>query len=498
LTAGAATAGRLAGLLLCLALLQGCAGLYFRDAGPPQSVPRHSLETLPWNEYWTGVVFNGEKIGFTHLRVERHPEYADAWIVNARAALRFRFLGYDKSVTLVARDVVNADLSIREFHYDYDLDGSRLRLLGTAESGELAVAIESAADVREQRFPIDAPVYPTSVINLYPVLRGLDIGARYRFQVYDGESQRLAVVQQDVLGYERSELFAGNGFKVRTRLHGAAVTSWFNERGEPLLEISMSGIFIAGLEDEQRARRYLAEAALNKSETLLDFSLVRTDVPIGEPRRVSLLEIAFDGLEELGELPADRRQQCRRTGSGTLCTVTSRPDAAIEPAMEDAGRHLLPTLAAPAGHPVIRELATEITRGIGETRAQLRALLDWMQVNIEPAPADVFSALDVLQQRKAECQGFSYLFTALARSLGAPTRIVNGLVHSGEFPGFLYHTWVEALVDGEWLSIDPTFGQLEADATHVKLVAGESLADLAPLLGVIGRVSARILRAEHD
>ena len=42
-------------------------------------------------------------------------------------------------------------------------------------------------------------------------------------------------------------------------------------------------------------------------------------------------------------------------------------------------------------------------------------------------------------------------------------------------------------------AIDPAFDQLYADATHIKLVEGESLADLAPLLDVLGRMSARIV-----
>ena len=59
--------GRL--LLLALALpLGGCAGMYFRDAGPAPVI-RHELARLPYSEYWTGIVFNGEKIGFAHFDI---------------------------------------------------------------------------------------------------------------------------------------------------------------------------------------------------------------------------------------------------------------------------------------------------------------------------------------------------------------------------------------------------------------------------------------------
>ena len=55
--------------------------------------------------------------------------------------------------------------------------------------------------------------------------------------------------------------------------------------------------------------------------------------------------------------------------------------------------------------------------------------------------------------------------------MGIPTRIVNGLVYSQEYSGFLYHAWPEVYV-GEWRALDPTFGQDVVDATHIKLTEG--------------------------
>lgn len=105
----------------------------------------------------------------------------------------------------------------------------------------------------------------------------------------------------------------------------------------------------------------------------------------------------------------------------------------------------------------------------------------------------MFSALDVLDTGRAECQGHAYLYAALARASGIPTRVANGLVYSAELGGFAYHAWNESLLDGEWSAVDPMFGQLQADATHLRLVDGENLADLAPLAGWIGTTKIEIL-----
>jgi hypothetical protein len=45
--------------------------------------------------------------------------------------------------------------------------------------------------------------------------------------------------------------------------------------------------------------------------------------------------------------------------------------------------------------------------------------------------------------------------------------------------------------------VDPTFGQAAADATHIKLVEGENLADLIPLTDWVGKVKIRVLDVEH-
>ena len=75
---------------------------------------------------------------------------------------------------------------------------------------------------------------------------------------------------------------------------------------------------------------------------------------------------------------------------------------------------------------------------------------------------------------------------------------MNGIVYSEPHDGFLYHTWVESQVDGQWQAIDPILGQIHADATHIKFVEGENMADLTPLLAVIGKLSARIVEVESN
>jgi hypothetical protein len=73
----------------------------------------------------------------------------------------------------------------------------------------------------------------------------------------------------------------------------------------------------------------------------------------------------------------------------------------------------------------------------------------------------------------------------------------TGLAYSEQFNGFLCHSWTESLVGASWQAVDPTFGQTVADATHIKLIEGDQLADLLPLLDWVGKVKIRVLAVEH-
>jgi len=68
-----------------------------------------------------------------------------------------------------------------------------------------------------------------------------------------------------------------------------------------------------------------------------------------------------------------------------------------------------------------------------------------------------------------------------------------GIVYAPEFRGFLYHSWTESIVDGRWIAVDPTLGQIPFDAPYIKPLEGQNLSDLTPLVDTIGKPTVRIL-----
>jgi transglutaminase-like putative cysteine protease len=81
------------------------------------------------------------------------------------------------------------------------------------------------------------------------------------------------------------------------------------------------------------------------------------------------------------------------------------------------------------------------------------------------------------------------------RAAGLPARLAAGLVYQDG--AFYYHAWVEACAGMDngravWIACDPVFGQLPADATHIRLVTG-GLDRQADLVRVLGRLELEVL-----
>jgi len=475
-----------------LIFLSGCASPYFRDAGaPPLQAPRYSLAGLPQPEYWTGVVFNGAKIGFSHTRVA--PAGGDLYELQGEAVLRFRLLGYEKRVQVRSLDMVDENAHLVRFSYHYLLDDTEQEVSGEVREGRLRYRVSTAGRPSEQKEEtLSGNLYPSGALGLLPVLEGLRVGKEFQWQVFNGETQGIDRARQRILAYEASDLFSGNAFKVQTDMLGLHSTTWIDERGLPVLELGLNGVIVSALEEERTAKRYLTSAALNKDEVIVSWSLIKSPLPLPDPRRARYLKFTLFAPSPTRIPLSDSRQRCDGSALDRVCEIDAESDSAGDATGPEA---LLPSSSVQSRDPMIRKLAQSIAGQRTSAADKVDAVLAWLDRNISKEAVDTFSALDVLDAKRGECQGHAYLYAALMRALDVPTRVVNGLVYSSEYQGFLYHTWAESLVDSGWRAVDPTFNQSRADATHIALVRGETLSDLTPLVDWVGNTRIRVLEA---
>ena len=85
-------------------------------------------------------------------------------------------------------------------------------------------------------------------------------------------------------------------------------------------------------------------------------------------------------------------------------------------------------------------MSKEIVRDEKDTLKKARLIYDWVYRNIRKTPAiTIPMAAEVLRSRRATVMNATTLYTALARTVGIPTRIALGLTYRDGY--FYYHAW---------------------------------------------------------
>ncbi len=152
---------------------------------------------------------------------------------------------------------------------------------------------------------------------------------------------------------------------------------------------------------------------------------------------------------------------------------------------------------SPSRRPVAAAVAAEAARLTSTTKADpigsVRLLARWIanQIKVDPRQDAPRMADHVLEARRAGAEGKAALMVDFARALDLPARTVGGVaLVAGRAVG---HAWAEVRIDGVWIAVDPTFGQVPASARLIRIgvgISGQAI-DLVPLFG-----SARITPVE--
>jgi len=277
---------------------------------------------------------------------------------------------------------------------------------------------------------------------------------------------------------------------LETDMNGISTRTWVNLDEEVMRIETPVGLVLKRVTQ----RDALAEMPAREVEGLIHAVAVR---PTGETpfRGAKRMRFRIANLPRNAEIPSDNIQ--RDLGDGEWEIVMPNPpadDAAPVP-LENDGDHLQGDPLVQVDHPRIRNHVNSLLPSPDYPWNSAKRIYEWVYESLDKKPVLTFpSALDVLESREGDCNEHTVLFTALSRTADVPTRIAIGLVWSQDLNGFYYHAWPEVYV-GRWIPMDPTLGQLVADATHIRLLHGsiDQWPRLAPFLG---RVEIEVLDIE--
>lgn len=446
----------------------------------------------PAGERWFGIYFSDERTGFTRLKISEVPA---GYLIESDSSVKMSGFGFSREASARESYQVNRDLSLRSFEVSQTIDGSPMKLTGLVGAKALSVTTETKGNRRVKTLPVKGRVYPPAVLNLYPLMQKAVAGKKFRVTMFDPEGVALKEVRITALGFET--LDGQDVLHLRNNLYPFVDNDiWVDSSGNTLRESVRDGWIDTRAEKVDEARVFLAEAAIGKKDLLLDFSLIPVDKSLEHPATLRSLTVEFSGFAENLPLISDSVQKAERL-DGTLVRFTvevGTPPAACTPSAAETTapqNYLEATERILTADPGIVQRTKEILAETKDSRQMVEKLVSWVAENVTESTTNSQSPLETLEKRNGNCQSQALLYASLARAAGIPTRFVSGLVYA-EGKGFLYHSWAESYV-GFWLPVDPTFGEVPVNATHIKLVEGDAPGDLAPLADLVGKIRARVV-----
>jgi hypothetical protein len=441
---------------------------------------------------WKNILLNDKKIGYAHSALNRKE---DGYRLEESLFMRINIMGAAQDLRMRTNADLNPDFSIAAFDFNLGSGIFSFQAVGRMQKNRVLEVETIAADTRNRfKIPLDHPPFLTAGL-LYAVAREPDFSetsSPLTFHIFDPASMSQQPVMIRVQGKETVPSMGEPVVTTRLALtyKGVTQTAWVDDNGDIIREKGLLGLTL------EKTTKSLATADLpaGLTEDLTRLASVPGNGVIADPRNVGYLKIqvsgiAFDNLDIHGGRQSLKNDILTVIGEKLPESKTLKPG----PLPDDAAMFLSSEPFIQSDDQKIIATAASVVSPDANPTDNARSLVKWVFENIKKQPVmSVPDAVAVLANRVGDCNEHAVLLAALARAAGIPAKVEAGLVYlNGRF---YYHAW-NLLYVGEWITADATFGQMPADATHIRLVSGNPGAQL-DLLGVIDHIVLRIIETE--
>jgi len=453
------------------------------------------LAEIKNSEEWMGIYFGNKKIGYVHTT------YANAdgnQKVIEQSFLKLKIMDQPREVRTIGDALFTLKGSLLSFTFSITSGEVTLVVSGESKEKGIALKIKTGGTTREEFLKTAGPVYISQGLKFFIQQQKIKPGDKYTIQMLDPSILKDARMEIEVLDEETID-FSGKKIKtsrIKSSFMGMETTTWLSPGGEALREQGPMGTL---------AIRETSTEALNKGwaeDEEMDFILA-TAVPvkneISSPDSISYLKMKITGLDAEKLDLNDHRQRF----AGNILEIKKELPEEINQAKlyklpypeADMKNLLAPTPLIQSDSIEIKSVIKEILGNTTDAVLAVNLLNRWVYNNLKKiSTISVPSAIEVLKSRRGDCNEHTVLFTALARAAGIPTKTAAGLVYQKGH--FFYHAWAVVYL-GHWVTVDPTFNQFPADATHIKLAEGD-IADWIKLVPLIGRIQIEILEKVEE
>ena len=462
-------------LLCCLVSIQ------IGDAVESEKVENNESTKYP-QEHWYNLSMQGQKIGYMRLYLEK-AEYQGEEMLRSKTDMMMQLKGLGRIMKIETNRVeyLDADLKPRYFVSTSNEIGLK-QTEGKIKDGVVYITttLNETTTESEIQIPADTISDTVAIENLMSK-KDLKIGENLKYTTFSFDllqpiKAEMSVIDEVPYTYQTEEIPVYVLEQKLEFMGGITTRMWVSDDGT-LYKTStdmMGQSYVASKTDR--------ETALGAVE-VVDIVLKTRIVPTGNrPKRGAKQFVANVQLTK-GELQkailTDSRQKLELDSErvGTLTIKIVDVDEANCPKLpiqdKELQEFLSETVYIESEHPDIHAKAVEILDGESNSWRAAKKLSNWVYKSVKEKSLSggYSSALSTLKTGAGDCTEHTVLMIAMARSVGIPARICSGIVFMRN--AFYYHFWPEVYV-GTWVQMDPTIGQIVADANHIQL-AGKVL-----------------------
>ena len=503
-------------LAILLAWIVGLAVLARRELFRPESdrLAAAGLRVTPGGEYYI-VRQNDRQVGFASTTIDTTVlgvQVEDYFVVDLLADARVHRASGRLRAELnrrlhLQRFALELGASLGPYRAQGDVIGDTLLRLVVVTDGSLPDT---------QLVRLTKPVLLPSAVPLALVLGSEpSIGERYQFTMFDPLAMapteaNIRVLAESVFviaDSARADSSLGKWVPARSDTVRAwrieqdgsqTLSGWVDEQGRMIESRQLGNLTLHRTAFEIAYQNWIGDPsrrALRPSDDIQETTAIAANVRIRNRQALSRLRVALMQPQlERWELDGGRQRL-----SGRVLSISREDESRLRasyrlPLRDPQFRQYLgPEPLIQSDAPEMRMLAARIVDGERDPRIVAQRLTSWVHDSVRKhITMSIPNAMHVLRTRRGDCNEHTQLYVALARAAGLPARSAAGLAYVGG--KFYYHAWPEVWL-GDWVAVDPTFGQFPADAAHLRFVIG-GYARQAELLRLIGTLDIEILATQ--
>jgi hypothetical protein len=456
----------------------------------PRSLSLTALNSVSERNTWMNIFQDERKIGFSHTRFDTEPT---GYRLTETVHMRINTMGMIQNISLNTKSRLNPDFTLQELDFEISSGRFRFSVQGAVDGNNLQVTTQSAGSSRKLDIPLSDKLYLMTGIMDAVAATNLQAGDKYAFKIFDPASMGQVDVVAKIIGPEQIEVAGVDQLatKISMNFKGLSQLAWIGKDGDVIKEKGLLGIRLIKTDRKDA----LDGLAIQSSQDLTRFASVASNTQLENVDALKVLRVKIEGIPFNSLQLHGGRQSLK----GQVLTVKKEtlshlaPDLKFDDLTALEKVFLKPDPFIQSDDQKIRDLVQEILKDTPEAAPLTRAkkLLDWVYTHIEKRPVlSLPDALSTLENKVGDCNEHAVLLAALGRAAGIPTRIEAGLVYLKD--RFYYHAW-NLMYLGQWVTVDPVFGQLPADVSHLRFATGSPERQL-DIMGIIGKIQLTVLK----